>query len=446
MGAVAGRASCCAYGLSEGGADWRTVHVRDIASGKDLPDEVRWMRFSNISWTKDSKGFFYSRYPEPPKNKVLEAALSGQRIYYHRVGTPQSQDRSIYERKDLPPGSSTRIVTEDGRYLLITMAEGAENNNRLYYADLGDPKAPSIDAPVKPLIEDDDAEYAPIGNSGSTLYRAVRSRTRPTAKSLAIDLAQSGAGRVEDDRSRAQGSDRERRARSAAGIVAQYLVDVQSRSALFDLDGSAARRDRAAGHRHGRRHQRTPGSPDDLVQLQLAAAAVDGLRVRSVASQSSAVRSGDAASRHRRLRDEGAVRDVEGRHARAVLPDARRRTCRSTAATRRCCTDTAGFRSARCRPIASDVPAWLERGGIWVTANMRGGAEYGEAWHKAGMLEKKQNVFDDFIAVAEYLVKEKYTSPAQARHHGRLERRAAGRRGDGAAAGSVRRRAARRSA
>ena len=84
--------SCFAYGLSEGGADWNTIRVRDLESGKDLPDEIKWMRFSDISWTKDSKGFYYSRYPEPPKNKVLEAALSGQALYYHRVGTPQSQD------------------------------------------------------------------------------------------------------------------------------------------------------------------------------------------------------------------------------------------------------------------------------------------------------------------------------------------------------------------
>jgi prolyl oligopeptidase len=130
-----------AYGLSEGGADWRTVHVRDIITGKDLPDEVRWMRFSNLAWTKDSKGFFYSRYPEPPKNKVLEAALSGHAVYYHRVGTPQSQDTLVYERKDLPQWVIDAEVTEDGRYLLITMAEGAEQRNRLYFADLVDPEA-----------------------------------------------------------------------------------------------------------------------------------------------------------------------------------------------------------------------------------------------------------------------------------------------------------------
>ena len=132
-----------AYGLAEGGADWNTIRVRDIGSGKDLMDEVRWMRFSNISWTNDNKGFYYSRYPEPPKNKVLEAALSGQTLYYHRIGTPQSQDTLIYERKDLPSWIINGDVTEDGRYLLIVMFEGAENKNRLYYADLGRPNAPS---------------------------------------------------------------------------------------------------------------------------------------------------------------------------------------------------------------------------------------------------------------------------------------------------------------
>ena len=117
-------AKLLAYGLAEGGADWSTVRVRDLASGKDLPDEVRWMRFSSIAWTNDSKGFFYSRYPEPPKDKVLEAALSGHALYYHRVGTPQSQDALVYERKDLAGWIIDGEVTEDGRYLLVIDVRG----------------------------------------------------------------------------------------------------------------------------------------------------------------------------------------------------------------------------------------------------------------------------------------------------------------------------------
>ncbi len=163
-----------AYGLSEGGADWRTLHVREIDSGKDLPDEVRWMRFSGISWTNDNKGFFYSRYPEPPKGKALEAALSGQSIYYHRIGTPQAQDRLIYARNDLPTWFIGGSVTEDGRYLLVSISKGADNNNRLYYADLGDPARPVIAAPVRPLIEDDGAEFSVVGNAGSSPVPANR--------------------------------------------------------------------------------------------------------------------------------------------------------------------------------------------------------------------------------------------------------------------------------
>ena len=128
-----------AYGLAEGGADWQTLHVREVDANKDLSDDVKWMRFSEISWTQDSKGFFYSRYPEPPKGRVMEAALSGHALYYHRVGTPQSQDTLVYERKDIPSWIINGDVTEDGRYLLIPMWEGAENKNSLYVADLGRP-------------------------------------------------------------------------------------------------------------------------------------------------------------------------------------------------------------------------------------------------------------------------------------------------------------------
>lgn len=182
-----------AYGLSEGGADWQTIHVREVESGRDLPDAVRWMRFSSLAWTRDAKGFFYSRYPEPPKGKVLEAALSGHAIYYHRVGTPQSQDVLIYARKDLPTWFVWGTVTEDGQYLLISLAKGSDNNNRLYAVDLGDPLRPAVSAPVRPVVESDDAEFAPIGNAGSTLF--VRSdRDAPTRKIVAIDLKKPAPG------------------------------------------------------------------------------------------------------------------------------------------------------------------------------------------------------------------------------------------------------------
>jgi prolyl oligopeptidase len=177
-----------AYGLSQGGADWQTIHVRDLSTGRDLDDAVEWMRFSDLSWTKDNRGFFYSRYPAPPKGQVLEAALAGHALYYHRIGTPQADDVLIYERKDQPTWFIGGSVTEDGRYLLITTARGADNNNRLYAADLGDPLHPNVRAAIRPVVERDDAEFAPIGNRGSVVL--VRSDlAAPNRKIVAIDLA-----------------------------------------------------------------------------------------------------------------------------------------------------------------------------------------------------------------------------------------------------------------
>ena len=399
-----------AYGLSEGGADWQTIHIRQVDGGKDLADAVKWMRFSGLAWTKDSKGFFYSRYPEPPKGKVLEAALSGQALYYHRVGTPQSQDVLIYARKDLPTWFVGGSVTEDGKYLLVTLSKGSDNNNRLFAADLGDPASPLVSAPIKPVVEDDDAEFAPIGNVGSTVY--VRSdRDAPTRKILAIDLKQPAkanwktavAGRNESI---------ENVSLVGGRLVVQYLADVQSRLSIFGLDGSAQGDIALPGtgsvnglngrgdsplifytftsplypttvfhFEHGQKASlpfEAPKAPIDAAEYEtkaLFATSKDGTRVPFFLTAKRGLA-------------------LDGSHPTMLY-------------------GYGGFSISTLPAYRPDVPAWLELGGIWVTANMRGGAEYGETWHKAGILEKKQNVFDDFIAVAEFLVKEKYSSPAR---------------------------------
>jgi len=399
-----------AYAMAEGGADWRTIHVRDLTTGRDLDDQVQWMRFSNLSWTKDAKGFFYSRYPEPPKGKVLEAALSGQSVYYHRIGTPQSADRLIYARPDLPTWFVDATVTEDGRYLLVTLAQGADNTNRLYYADLGDPKRPDVAAKVKPLIELDGAEFAPFGNSGSTLYLRT-DRDAPNRKVIAVDVAH-----PEPASWHTVVPEREQAIESVVlvggRIIAQYLVDVVSRLLVIGLDGQAQGEIMLPGigtvvELGGRQDSpeafysfssplyptsvfvhnvggggdgpfEVPKSPVDPSQYEtkrLFATSKDGTRVPLFVT----ARKGLA---------------LDGSHPTMMY-------------------GYGGFSISTTPAYRSDVPAWLERGGVWVTVSMRGGAEYGEAWHKAGRLEKKQNVFDDFIAAAEYLIKEKYTSPSK---------------------------------
>ena len=399
-----------AYGMSEGGADWRTLHVREVDSGKDLGDGVKWMRFSDICWTEDSKGFFYSRYPEPPAAKVLEAALSGHALYYHRVGTPQSADRLIYERKDLPTWFVNGATTEDGRYLLIRFAKGSDNSNRLYYADLGDPMQPNIAAQVKPVVEDDDAEFNPFGSKGQVLY--VRTdRGAPNRKVIAIDVRNLSPAAWQTVVPEAREAIENMRL-IGGRIVTQYLVDVQSRLSLFALDGSTEGDVPLPGAGTVVSMGGREDSPEILFQF-------------SSPLVPSTVFSYDPASKARTAFDPPQApvdtAQYETRQLFATSRDGTRVPFFLTARKGLALDGThpammygyGGFSVSTLPTYRSDVPAWLEMGGLWVTVNMRGGAEYGEAWHKAGNLEKKQNVFDDFIAVAEHLIKERYTSPAR---------------------------------
>jgi len=403
-------AKLMAYGLSEGGADWETIHLRDLGTGKDLDDEIRWMRFSGISWTKDAKGFYYSRYPEPSKGKILEAALSGHTLYYHRVGTPQSEDLLVYARKDLPGWIINGGVTEDGRYLLVLMFEGSGNKNRLYAANLGNPKAPNLKAPIEPVIETDDAEFAPIGNQGSVIL--LRSdKDAPNRKVIAVDLenpAPAAWKTIVPEQSQAL----ETVTVIGGSVVAHYLVDVQSRLRLFGLDGADQGEIElpgigTVGALSGR--EDTPGV---------------WYTFTSPLAPSTVFRYDPASKTSTPFEPPRLPIDLSGFETKAMFASSKDGTKVPffLTAKKRLPLDGnnptmiygyGGFSVSTLPTYRQDVPAWLEMGGVWVTASLRGGAEYGESWHKAGMLEKKQNVFDDFIAVAEHLVREKYTSPAK---------------------------------
>ncbi|HUD98576.1 MAG TPA: prolyl oligopeptidase family serine peptidase [Bryobacteraceae bacterium] len=399
-----------AYGVSEGGADWETLHVRNVESGKDLSDEVHWVRFSGISWTADNNGFFYSRYPEPPKGKVLEAALSGHTIYYHRLGTPQSQDQLIYARPDLPTWFVDGGVTEDGRYLLVSISKGAENNNRLYYADLGDPLHPVVGAPVHPVIEQDGAEFAPIGNSGATLYLRT-DLASPNRKVSAVDVTRPAPSQwktiIPEGKLAIQD------VRLVGGrFVAQYLVDAQSRVSLFSLAGDP----QGDLPLPGTGTLGGLGGREDEPDIFYSFSSPLFPSTRFVYDPLSQRRTSFEAAKP--------PVDVTQYETKALFATSKDGTRVPFFLTWRkgLALDSShptmiygygGFSISTLPDYWPDVPAWLELGGIWVTASTRGGSEYGEAWHKAGYLSKKQNVFDDFIAVAEYLVKEKYSSPAR---------------------------------
>ena len=223
-----------AYALSQGGADWADVHVRELATGKDLPEVIRWFRFSSISWTKDGKGFYYARFPEPPAGKALEAELRDHQVPYHRVGTAQGQDRLIYWRRELPRYFVGAEVIDDGRYLVVTLSNGTDPKNRLLYADLGDPLKPNVGAPIRAIVDEDIAELTVLGNEGP-VFLVRTDLGAPNRRVIAIDMRRAtgpaGWKSIVPERANAL----ERATVAGGRIFCQYLVDVKSEVRIHTL-------------------------------------------------------------------------------------------------------------------------------------------------------------------------------------------------------------------
>src|SRR5688572_10521120 len=160
------------YGQSEGGSDWVTYYVRDLGTGRNTADTVRWVKFGGASWTNDGKGFVYSRYPEPPKGEQIKVKLENHALYYHRIGTRQSQDMKIYARPDQPTWYIFGGVDEAGRYLFVYTSAGTDKNE-LYVADLGDPMRPTLTAPIRPIVTGHDANYNALGVANGKIYLQI---------------------------------------------------------------------------------------------------------------------------------------------------------------------------------------------------------------------------------------------------------------------------------
>jgi prolyl oligopeptidase len=400
-----------AYGLSPGGSDWSTVYVRDLATGKQLADTVRWLKFSGVSWTKDGGGFFYSRFPTPAAGKELQNAVRDQKLYYHKLGTPQSGDRLIYERKDHSEWFVFGGASDDGRFEYVSVVNGTDPHNRLYVLDLGDPLHPNVAAPVKPLFDTGDAAYTAIGNVGSTIYLSTDNGA-PKYRIVAFDVAhpEKKSWRVVVPESK---NVIDQTAMLKDRIAVNYLEDVKSNVRLFALDGKSLGTIALPG----------------VGTLASMSARTDTpelfYRFTSPLYPSTVFRFDPATSKSVALSPPKLKNfDPTGYETQEVFATSKDGTKIPVFVTMRkglmldgshpaMLYGYGGFDISTTPTFSPDVLAWLEQGGIYATASMRGGAEYGEEWHKAGMFEKKQNVFDDFIAAAEYLVKQKYTSPSK---------------------------------
>lgn len=396
-----------AYNLSQGGSDWLTVHVRDVATGKDLSDTVRWVKFSGIAWTEDGKGFFYSRYPEPPSGKAISQQVINQKLYYHRLGTEQSADALIYARPDLPAWIINGSVTEDGRYLFVYLQNGTAPQNELFYLDLGDPLKPSIAGVPQPLYTRNDAEYIVAGHAGKTLFIQT-TLDAPRRRIVAANLDQPDPAHwrvlVPEGEGVIQGS-----MMAGGRLLVDYQVVAKSRLALFSTDGQP--------------------------QGELGLPALGSVSGMSSRNDSETVYYGFTSflypeSVYRHDLKEATTRvffkpDVHFDPAPYDLQQVfypskdgtkipmfivARHNVKLDGSNPTILYGYGGFDITITPRFNPMLPVWLELGGVYAVANLRGGGTYGETWHEAGMLGRKQNVFDDFAWGAKYLIAQKFTS------------------------------------
>ena len=391
-----------AYSTSASGSDWVEWKVREISSGKDLSDHLKWSKFSGASWAKNSKGFYYGRFPTPKNGEEMMAQNIHKKVYFHEIGKPQSEDLLVYERPNQPKQGLYAWVTEDGKYLLIQVSQGTDTKNGLFYKDLRNPTSKVIE-----LLSDFDASYDFVTNLGSKFI--IRTDLNaPKQKVISIDINEPLSDRWETIIP--ESTETLRSVSHIGGLfIANYLKDARTEIRRFKTNGN-------------------PLPPVKLPGLGTAA----GFGGKSDQTETfyyfTSFTSPGAVYRYDVTRNASTLfkapetqfnRDhYESRQIFATSRDGTKipmfivskKNLKLDGKNPTLLYAYGGF-NISLRPSYSPATiAWLDLGGIYVMANLRGGGEYGEEWHQAGMKLKKQNVFDDFIACAEHLISKKFTS------------------------------------
>lgn len=391
-----------AYAVAQAGSDWNDWHIRDIATGKDLPDLVRWTKDGGPAWTRDGKGFYYARYPEPKAAELLTAAALDQKVYFHKLGDPQSSDKLVYQRPDQRSWGLIPIALEDSNYLLVSIYTGDPGKNLLSFIDLNQPGAT-----VTPLIAKLEASYSPIAALGSQLYLQTNDHA-PRGRVIAVDLKA-------PDRTKWKEIVPEKPetldvVQMASGkLLLGYMKDAHAAARMVTLDGKAAGEIDMPGL--GSATWSSTGLHDTEAFYSFAGFTIPPTVYRlDVASGKSTF-----------FRQSKVAFDASNYETKQIFYNSKdgtrvpmfvssRKGLKLDGQNPTILYGYGGFNVAETPAFSPAFVEWMSMGGIFVNTNLRGGSEYGEAWHQAGMREKKQNVFDDFIAAGEWLIANKYTS------------------------------------
>lgn len=392
-----------AYGVARSGSDWQEWRVRDVRTGQDLPDLVNWVKFSGASWRKDGQGFYYSRYDEPKESEKLTKANYYHKLYYHRVGTPQSADELVYHRPDRKEWNFGGAVTEDGRYLVIVATEGTDPRNRVLYQDLGTPGSGVVE-----LLMEFDADYTFLDNDGPVFWFRT-DLAAPRARVIAVDVTRPERSNWKEVIPQAEDT------LTSVSVVGDrffchYLKDARSVVKVFDLQGRFEREvdlpgiGTASGFGGKRRDRETFYTfssftvPGTVFRYDIEAGKSAVWRQPQVDFDSARFETRQVFYQSR----DGTRVPMFITHRKGLRLNGRNPTY---------LYGYGGFNISLTPSFSVPIAAWLEMGGVYALPNLRGGGEYGEAWHKAGTKLRKQNVFDDFIAAAEWLIANGYTVP-----------------------------------
>lgn len=393
-----------AYSVAEAGSDWQTWRVLDVDTGKLLSDEIKWVKFSGAAWTRDNKGFFYCRYPEPKSGEKFQSLNLNMQMYYHRLGTPQSEDVLVHHRPDQPKWTFQGGVTEDGRYfVLYTNAGGTSARFRVAYRDLAEPFGTFIE-----IVDNFENEYRLIGNDGPVFYFKTDYQA-PRGRVIAVDLRKPVREHWQQIIPEAQES---LRSVSYVGgmFVCTYLKDAASLIRIYRPDGRFVRDVNLPGI--GTASGFDGKSTDLETFYSFSSFAVpptiyryDLLTGESTLFRQAKVKFDPSAYETRQVFYES----KDG--TRVPMFITARKGLKLDGSHPTLLYGYGGFNIPMTPSFSPARVAWLEMGGVYAVACLRGGGEYGKEWHLAGTKLKKQNVFDDFIAAAEYLIREKYTRP-----------------------------------
>jgi prolyl oligopeptidase len=390
-----------AYALSRRGSDQQEITIRNIDTGEDYNEVLEWCRFTSIAWKHNNEGFFYNRYPEP--NTVPPEDMANyNRVYWHKLGSPQLEDVLIYERPDNKELHLAPSITEDGEYLILHVYHGTDPKNRVYYRPIEGTE------PFIRLLDDADAGYDFIGNVGPIFYFETDLNT-PRGRIIAIDT------RNPAKKNWRTVLPQQEDVIDYVGLINDifvviYLHDVHHQVKIYNLDGAFIRQ--VALPTLGR-IRGLSGRQDDTEMF---------FSFTSFLFPTTNYRYDFLTSKLTVLHEPEIDFDTSGYETKQVFYSSKDGTRIPMFITHKkglkldgnnptLLHGYGGFNISLKPSFSVSVLAWLEQGGIYAAANLRGGGEYGEEWHKAGMLEKKQNVFDDFIGAAEYLCEKKYTSP-----------------------------------